>query len=118
MSFSNIFRFSKNRWQEDIVPFPTDLKAIQKIEITHYQSQKQAVLDRNQIQDFLSFMKKGACNKSLKGATRYQINIQHEEGSCDYFINGESLAPEKGGLVQSSFTPRKRGFEVFLHSFF
>ncbi len=84
----------------------------------HFKSQKWAELNRQDINNFLSFMQKGSCQKVLKGATRYQIRIQHEEGISDYYIHGDSLGPEQGGLVQASFEPKKRGFEVFLHSFF
>jgi len=118
MRVRDIFSFRKKRWQEEIVPFPTELESIQKIKITHYQSQQEALLDSQEIQKFLNFMQKGSCHKTLKGATRYQIDIEHAQGKSHYFINGESLTPEKGGLVQASFTPKKRGFEVFLHSFF
>jgi len=118
MNFSNLFSFFGAKWQEHIVPFPTALKNIQDIEITHLNSSKSAHLNTKEIHDFLSFMQQGSCNKVLKGATRYQIRIKHEQGISNYYIHGDSLGAESGGLVQPSFEPRKRGFEVFLHSFF
>ena len=118
MTISEIFSFSRSNWQNDIVPFPTELKGIELIKIMHLKSKKWAELNKQDIHNFLSFMEKGSCNKILKGATRYQVRIEHENGTSDYFIHGETLAPEQGGLVQASFEPKKRGFEVFLHSFF
>jgi len=118
MNFSDIFSFSKAQWQTDIVPFPTTLKTIQNIKITHLYSDHCATFTKQDINHFLSFMEKGSCNKILKGATRYQISIEHEEGTSQYYIHGDTLGPEKGGLVQATFEPKKRGFEVFLHSFF
>jgi len=118
MRFSDIFSFSSASWQKDIVPFPTKLKAIQAITINHLNSNKSAELTQVDIHDFLSFMQKGSCNKALKGATRYKICISHEEGISNYYIHGDTLGPEPGGLVQATFEPKKRGFEVFLHSFF
>lgn len=118
MNFGDLFSFSKDKWQTEIVPFPTDLKNIEIIRILHLKSQKWAEFTKQDINNFFSFMEKGSCHRMLKGATRYKICIQHEEGTSDYFIHGDSLGPEQGGLVQSSFEPKKRGFEVFLHSFF
>lgn len=118
MNISDMFSFSRDKWQQEIVPFPTDLRNIEIIKILHLKSQKWAEFTKQDINDFLSYMEKGSCHKMLKGYTRYQICIQHEEGTSDYFIHGDSLAPEQGGLVQASFEPKKRGFEVFLHSFF
>lgn len=118
MNFGDLFSFSSAKWQEHIVPFPTTLKDIQTIEIKHINSKQSAQLSKKEIHDFLSFMQKGSCSKVLKGATRYQISIEHESGVSNYYIHGDSLGPEPGGLVQASFEPQKRGFEVFLHSFF
>lgn len=118
MNLSDLFSISRAKWQADIVPFPTTLKNIQSIQIEHLNSAQKAQLNQKEIHTFLSFMKKGSCNKMLKGATRYQIIIEHEGGLCNYYIHGDALGPEPGGLVQASFEPRKRGFEVFLHSFF
>ena len=118
MNLSDIFSFSNTSWQADIVPFPTSLKTIQNIKITHLLSQSSATFTKQDIHHFLSFMEKGSYNKALKGATRYQISIEHEEGTSQYYIHGDTLGPEKGGLVQATFEPKKRGFEVFLHSFF
>lgn len=118
MNFGDLFSFSRAKWQQSIVPFPTTLKDIQAIEIKHINSKQSASLSQKEIHDFLSFMQKGSCNKVLKGATRYQINIEHQNGVSNYYIHGDALGPEPGGLVQASFEPHKRGFEVFLHSFF
>ena len=118
MNLSKLFSFSISSWQRDIVPFPTELKDIQIIKIMHLKSKKWAEFTKQDISSFLSFMEKGSCNKMLKGATRYQVRIQHQEGTSDYYIHGDTLGPEQGGLVQASFEPKKRGFEVFLHSFF
>lgn len=84
----------------------------------HLQSERWAELNQQEMENFLSFMEKGSCNKMLKGATRYQVRIQHENGNSDYYIYGETLGPEQGGLVQAAFEPKKRGFEVFLYSLF
>jgi len=118
MKFSDIFSFSQASWQKEIVPFPTKLKDIHAITIKHLNSKKSADFTKVDICDFLSFMQKGTCNKKLKGATRYSICISHKEGKSNYYIHGDTLGPEPGGLVQASFEPKKRGFEVFLHSFF
>lgn len=118
MKMANIFSLFKNKWQKEIVPFPTELQDIQIVKITHLTSKKHTELGPKDIENFLTFMQKGRCNRMLKGATRYQISIQHENGISDYYIYGDSLGPEQGGLVQASFEPKKRGFEVFLHSFF
>jgi len=118
MNLSDIFSFSTAKWQTEIVPFPTTLKTIQNIKITHLYSKSSAIFTKQDINHFLSFMERGSYNKTLKGATRYQISIEHEEGTSFYYIHGDTLGPEKGGLVQATFEPRKRGFEVFLHSFF
>jgi len=118
VNIGNLFSFSRDKWQKDIVPFPTELKDIQIIKIMHVKSQQWAELNKQEIDNFLSFMEKGNCHKMLKGATRYQVHIQHKNGTSDYYIHGDSLGPEKGGLVQATFEPKKRGFEVFLHSFF
>jgi len=116
MFLSNLF--SRAKWQEEIVPFPTELKGIELIKIMHLKSKKCVEFTKQDIENFLSFMIKGSCNRMLKSYTRYQITIKHEQGTSDYFIHGDSLGPEQGGLVQASFEPKKRGFEVFLHSFF
>jgi len=118
MRIRDIFSFSNTSWQTAIVPFPTKLKDIEAITIEHINSKKSAELSSAQIHDFLIFMQKGKCNKTLNGATRYHIRISHQEGKADYYIHGDTIAPEAGGLVQASFEPKKRGFEVFLHSFF
>lgn len=118
MRLSDIFSFSRDSWQKEIVPFPTKLKDIKAITIKHLNSEKSAELTKVDIHDFLSFMQKGTCNKTLKGATRYSICISHEEGVSNYYIHGDTLGPSSGGLVQATFEPKKRGFEVFLHSFF
>jgi hypothetical protein len=118
MNISELFSFSRAKWQNDIVPFPTELKEIQLIKIMHLGSKRWVELGKQDIDNFLSFMQKGSCNKILKSATRYQIRIQHEQGTSDYFIYDEALGPEQGGLVQAAFEPKKRGFGVFLHSFF
>ncbi|MDF1882088.1 hypothetical protein JHD50_12395 [Sulfurimonas sp. MAG313] len=118
MTFSGLFPFSTSSWNNDIVPFPTELTDIKAISIKHINSKQSAELKQLEIHDFLSFMEKGKCNKVLKGATRYHIRISHESGTADYYIHGDTLGPERGGLVQATFEPKKRGFEVFLHSFF
>jgi len=118
MKFRDIFSFSNSSWKKDIVPFPTQLQEIQAITIKHLSTKKSAEFTQVDIHDFLIFMKKGTCNKTLKGATRYSLCISHKEGLSHYYIHGDSLGPEPGGLVQASFEPKKRGFEVFLHSFF
>jgi len=118
MNFSDIFTFSRVKWQRDIVPFPTELKNIQFIKLLHIQSDKCVELTKKDIERFLTFMKTGNCNKVMKGMTRYQVKIEHDKGNSEYFIDGESLRPQKSNLVQASFTPKTRGFEVFLHSFF
>lgn len=116
MFLSNLF--SRDQWQQEIVPFPTELQDIQIIKILHFQSKKWVEFSKQDINNFLSFMQKGNCKKALKGATRYQLRIEHENGVSDYFVHGDTLGPEQGGLVQATFEPKKRGFEVFLHSFF
>lgn len=118
MSLRDLFFFSRVKWQEDIVPFPTELENIQLIKVLHIQSKKSVEFSKKDIEKFLSFMKAGNCNKMMKGMTRYQVNIEHENGNSDYYIDGESLRPQKSDLVQAAFTPKARGFEVFLHSFF
>lgn len=118
MKFSDIFSFSRDTWQTEIVPFPTDLKNIKSMEILHIKSKKRVMLNKEDINNFLSFMYKGSCTKILKGFTRYQLNISHEDGLSKYYIYADGLGPEQGGLVQATFEPKKRGFEVFLHSFF
>ena len=118
MNFGNMFSFSRVKWQDEIVPFPTELKNIQLIKLLHMQTNKCVELTKKDIDKFLLFMQTGACNKVLKGMTRYKINIEHENGVSDYYIDGESVRPEKSDLVQAVFTPKARGFEVFLHSFF
>ena len=118
MTISDIFSFYKTKWQESIVPFPTELTEIKLIKIMHVKSKQWAEFNKEDINNFLSFMEKGSCNKMLKDATRYQIRIQHKNGISDYYIHGDTLGPEQGGLVQATFEPKKRGFEVFLHSFF
>ena len=118
MNISDIFPFSRASWQKEIVPFPTKLKDIHAITIKHLNSKKSAEFTQVDIHDFLCFMQKGTCNKALKGATRYSICISHQEGKSNYYIHGDTLGAEAGGLVQPMFEPKKRGFEVFLHSFF
>ena len=118
MIFGDLFSFSRVKWQEEIVPFPTELKNIQLIKILHMQSNKCVVFSKQDVEKFLAFMKTGYCNKIMKGMTRYQIKIEHEDGNSDYYIDGESVRPKKSDLVQAAFTPKNRGFEVFLHSFF
>lgn len=118
MNIHDIFTFSRAKWQNEIVPFPTELKEIERIKIFNLKSQQWAEFSTQDTDNFLSFLQKGSCNKMLKSATRYQIRIQHENGTSDYFIYGDALGPEQGGLVQAAFAPKKRGFEVFLHSFF
>jgi len=118
MMFDDLFSFSRVRWQKEIVPFPTELKNIHLIKILHMQSDKCVEFTKKDIEKFLNFMKTGNCNKMMKGMTRYQIKIEHEKGNAEYFIDGESLRPQKSNLVQAAFTPKTRGFEVFLHSLF
>ena len=105
-------------WQKEIVPFPTELKNIEKITIVHCQTKKSAAFTREDIENFLEFMHKGSCKKIAKGATRYHISVRHEEGISHYYVHGDLLGPEEKGLVQAAFEPKKRGFELFLHSFF
>lgn len=118
MRLNNIFSFSRTKWQKNIVPFPTDLTNIQSIKIMNFKDASWAEFSKQDIEKFLSFMKKGSYNKMLKSATRFQIRIQHEGGTSDYYVHGESLAPEPGGLVQATFIPKERGFELFLYTFF
>jgi hypothetical protein len=118
MMFGDLFSFSRVKWQKEIVPFPTELKNIHLIKILHMQTNKCVEFTKKDIEKFLSFMQTGNCNKIMKGMTRYQIKIEHEKGNAEYFIDGESLRPQKSNLVQAAFTPRTRGFEVFLHSLF
>ncbi|HIC44674.1 MAG TPA: hypothetical protein EYO73_10480 [Sulfurimonas sp.] len=118
MRIPDIFPFSRDTWKKEIVPFPTSLTDIRAITIKHLNSNKSAELSKVNIHDFLSFMKKGKCKKCLQGTTMYHICISHESGVSDYYIHGDTLSPEFGGLVQETFEPKKRGFEVFLHSFF
>lgn len=88
------------------------------ITIVHCQTKKFAAFTREDIENFLEFMHRGSCKKIAKSATRYQISILHEEGTSEYYVHGDSLGPEERGLVQIAFDPKKRGFELFLHSFF
>jgi hypothetical protein len=40
MNISELFSFSRAKWQNDIVPFPTELKEIQLIKILHLGTKK------------------------------------------------------------------------------
>ncbi len=84
----------------------------------YFQTKKWAEFTAKERENFFDFMSKGSCEKIIKGATRYQIRIEHKEGVSDYYIHGDSLGPEQEDLVQTAFQPKKRGFEVFLYSFF
>lgn len=88
------------------------------ITIVHCQTKKSAEFTTEDIENFLEFMHRGSCKKIAKGATRYQIYVRHAEGASDYYIHGDYLGPEEKGLVQIAFEPKKRGFELFLNSFF
>lgn len=88
------------------------------ITIVHCQTKKYAEFTADDIESFLEFMHRGSCKKIAKAATRYQICIRHEQGTSDYYVHGDFLGPEEKGLVQIAFEPKKRGFELFLYSFF
>lgn len=118
MKIGDIFSFSRIKWQKEIVPFPSELKNIEMIKIVHCQTKKSAEFTTEDIENFLEFMRRGSCKKIAKSATRYQICIRHEEGTSYYYVHGDFLGPEERDLVQIIFEPKKRGFELFLYSFF